>query len=60
MHHSIIKAGIDLSTVSAIAVYWGGYLPGIIGVIATSASAAWYLFCLYEAYEKRRNRKNIN
>ena len=57
--HSIVKAGLDLSSIGVVASYWAGYLPAV----ATALTIIWVSYCIVEAviinYHRFKNRNKV-
>lgn len=47
-HYSVVKAGLDISSLGVLAAWWGG----IVGPLATSLTVIWISYCIAEAIYK--------
>lgn len=52
IHHPVVKASLEMSSVGAIVGWWIGVLPTVLGMIATSLSIAWYIYSFYKECKK--------
>lgn len=54
--HSVVKAGLDISSLGVLGAWWAGVAPGI----ATTLTVVWVAYCICEAayllYKKFKNR----
>lgn len=58
MNHPVIKAGFEIGAVSAISSYWLGYIQGIVALIATTATAIYYILHAYYLYKEKQKNKD--
>lgn len=53
MNHPVVKAGFEMGAVGVISSYWLGYLQGIVALVATTATAAYYILQAYYLYKEK-------
>lgn len=44
MHHTVVKAGFDLSAFGTLAAWWAGVAPAL----ATTLTVFWVAYCLID------------